>query len=72
MGTQGMSRKLAEALLSPLQLAQFLGVSRAALKVWREKGTGPKWVRVGGHAVRYAPRDVQAWLEQSATKTVRR
>lgn len=37
MGTQGMSRKLAEALLSPLQLAQFLGVSRAALKVWRRR-----------------------------------
>jgi excisionase family DNA binding protein len=50
------------ALLSPQQLADYLGVPLATVYRWRHESTGPRGIKVGKH-VRYRHRDVEAWLE---------
>jgi len=44
------------------EAAHFLGISSSGLRKWRNKGTGPRYVRLG-RLIRYIPADVQAWLE---------
>lgn len=51
-----------KGLLSPEQLAAFLGVPLATIYKWRAVGTGPRGYRVGRH-VRFAPAEVAQWLE---------
>ncbi len=53
---------LGNTLLSPQQLADYLGVPLATIYRWRYEGTGPRGIKVGKH-VRYRQRDVEAWLE---------
>jgi excisionase family DNA binding protein len=50
------------ALLSPQQLADYLGVPVATVYRWRHESTGPRGIKVGKH-VRYRQRDVETWLE---------
>jgi excisionase family DNA binding protein len=50
------------ALLSPQQLADYLGVPLATVYRWRYEGTGPRGIKVGKH-VRYRRQDVERWLE---------
>ncbi len=54
-----------QAMLSPTELAEFLGVPLHTVYAWRHKGTGPKGCKVGKH-VRYRMADVQAWLDVQA------
>ena len=53
---------LDDVLLSPQQLADYLGVPLATVYRWRCEGTGPRGIKVGKH-VRYRQRDVEAWLD---------
>lgn len=53
---------LNDALLSPQQLAEYLGVPLATVYRWRYEGTGPRGMKVGKH-VRYRRGDVEAWLD---------
>lgn len=48
-------------LLSPQQLADYLGVPVRTVYAWNHQGTGPTPIRVGKH-VRYRPSEVDAWL----------
>lgn len=50
------------ALMSPQQLADYLGVPVATVYRWRHESTGPRGIKVGKH-VRYRRRDVESWLE---------
>ncbi|MEX0755007.1 MAG: helix-turn-helix domain-containing protein [Actinomycetota bacterium] len=50
-----------EALLTPAELAHYLGVPTATLTRWRYVRSGPSFLRVGRH-VRYAWWDVQEWI----------
>jgi excisionase family DNA binding protein len=43
------------------QVAEYLGVPVRTLELWRHKGAGPKYARVGKY-VRYRWSDVEAWL----------
>jgi excisionase family DNA binding protein len=52
-------------LLSPEQLAEYLGVPLATIYRWRTRGAGPVGHKVGRH-VRYRLRTVDAWLDQQA------
>jgi excisionase family DNA binding protein len=52
---------LSERLLSPDDVAAFLGVPVTTLYQWRYKGIGPRGLRVGRH-LRYRQSDVDAWL----------
>ncbi|AXB45381.1 helix-turn-helix transcriptional regulator [Amycolatopsis albispora] len=54
-----------EALWTPDDLAEFLGIPEKTLREWRTKNYGPRWVKMGKH-VRYLPDAVQAWVSQLA------
>jgi predicted DNA-binding transcriptional regulator AlpA len=43
-------------------LARKLGLVPETLQLWRRKGTGPAFLKLG-RAVRYRVRDIEAWLE---------
>jgi predicted DNA-binding transcriptional regulator AlpA len=45
------------------EAAKYFGVSDEALRVWRRRGSGPKFYRIGGKLVRYALADLVAWRE---------
>lgn len=49
-------------LLSPEELASFLGVPLKTVYRWRSRGEGPAAFKVGRH-VRYGLGDVHAWLD---------
>lgn len=49
-------------LLTAAELAAKLHKTAAALAQWRYKGTGPKFIKLGG-GIRYRASDVEAWLD---------
>ena len=51
-----------ERLLSPEDLAEYLGVPLKTVYRWRYRGEGPASYRVGRH-VRYKLEDVEVWLQ---------
>ena len=51
-----------ERLLSPADVASYLGVPLRTVYRWRSRGEGPRGYRVGRH-VRYMLDDVDRWLE---------
>ncbi|MFZ0013294.1 MAG: helix-turn-helix domain-containing protein [Acidimicrobiia bacterium] len=50
-------------LLSPQQVAEYLGIPVATLHQWRYRREGPPGFRVGRH-VRYRRSDVDDWIER--------
>ncbi|MFJ7063182.1 helix-turn-helix transcriptional regulator [Streptomyces microflavus] len=56
-----MKRPLPDRYLTPIDLADLLGVSIETIYQWRRKDTGPRGFRVGRH-LRYDPEDVRAWV----------
>jgi predicted DNA-binding transcriptional regulator AlpA len=52
---------MAEKHLTPLELAQRLGVSLRSIERWRTTGEGPAFVRAGARAVRYPLAAIEAW-----------
>ena len=57
-----MTDPVMERLVAPADLAEKLSVTIGQLAQMRYLGTGPEYVKVGTR-VRYAPSDVQAWLD---------
>ena len=49
--------------LTPRQAAQYIGVSDAALRLWRSEGRGPRFFRAGEKLVRYRRTDLDSWIE---------
>lgn len=49
------------------ETAEFLGITERALVRRRQRGTGPDYVRVG-RSIRYAPRDVGAWVQANTCR----
>ena len=54
-----------ERLLTVEELADLLQVPVRSVYVWRQKGIGPRGIRVGKY-VRYRPSEVNRWLEAQA------
>jgi hypothetical protein len=53
-----------DRLLTPAEAAELLGdMPVDTLRLWRYRGTGPRYVRVGRH-VRYRPADLAAWIDE--------
>ena len=50
-----------ERLMSPTDLAAYLGVPLQTVYGWRCRGGGPRGHRIGKH-VRYRQADVEEWL----------
>ena len=51
------------SLMSPAEVAMFLGVPLRTVYRWRSQRGGPRGYRVGRH-VRYRIEDVEAWLDE--------
>lgn len=49
-------------LLKTSEVADLLQLSSATLEKFRSCGTGPRWVKVGGRAVRYRPEDIEDFV----------
>jgi predicted DNA-binding transcriptional regulator AlpA len=45
------------------EAARYLGVSGAALRLWRSEGKGPRFFRAGEKLVRYRRIDLDFWIE---------
>lgn len=56
-----------ENLLSPKQLAKYLGVTTLTLSQYRVQGRGPKYLKLG-RVIRYRPSDVQEWIDEELEK----
>jgi predicted DNA-binding transcriptional regulator AlpA len=52
-------------LLTNCEAAELLGLKPNTLEIWRWKGCGPTYRKVG-RLVRYAESDVLAWLDHHA------
>jgi excisionase family DNA binding protein len=57
----------ARRLMTPEELAEYLGVTLHCVYAWSSRGGGPKVLRVGAR-LRYRPAEVEAWLD-SVTDT---
>jgi hypothetical protein len=51
-----------DALLTSVELARTLKVNDRLPEVWRQNGSGPPYMRVGGRRVLYRWGDALAWL----------
>ncbi|MFF7178999.1 helix-turn-helix domain-containing protein [Streptomyces sp. NPDC008121] len=56
-----MARVLPERYLTPVDLADLLGIPLETVYQWRRKDTGPRGFRVGRH-LRFDPEDVRVWV----------
>lgn len=54
-----------QKMISPKELAVFLGVPLQTVYEWNHSGAGPRYSRFGKH-VRYAPADIEAWVSARA------
>jgi predicted DNA-binding transcriptional regulator AlpA len=56
-------------LITPSELATALGVSEVTLQVWRQKGNGPRFTKLGKN-IFYPLREVQKWTETNVLDRV--
>lgn len=59
-----------DRLLSPAELAAYLGVPIATIYAWRHRRQGPPGFRAGRH-LRYRLADVQRWITAQLEDTSR-
>jgi excisionase family DNA binding protein len=50
-----------DQLIDQTALCRMLGVTTKTVEMWRVRGRGPRFVKVGS-LVRYRKADIQAWL----------
>lgn len=55
-------------LLTEKQVARLLRVSLASVRRWRQRKTGPTYIKVGA-CVRYRREDVETWLRSRELRT---
>jgi predicted DNA-binding transcriptional regulator AlpA len=65
LDSRGRREATAEPLnvLTPQQAARYVGVSEAALRLWRSRGVGPRHFKAGEKLIRYRRCDLDAWIE---------
>lgn len=54
---------MANDLIGPEELAEYLGIPLPSVYTMNSRGTGPRRIRVGKH-VRYRKADVDRWLDE--------
>jgi Helix-turn-helix domain len=59
-----------KSVLNQIEAARFLRVQPRTLESWRQRRTGPRFIRYSQRCVRYRPRDLQEWLDAQAVETV--
>ncbi len=65
MNRHSQTRKLTarSPLLTEVDAAAYLNLTRRALQAWRYQGRGPRYVKISARAVRYRPEDLESWVE---------
>lgn len=58
-----------KGMMSDLQAAEYLGVSKNTLRHWRCEKRGPAYVK-NGRAARYSRKDLDAWMAQNRNLTI--
>jgi len=53
----------------PRLLSKKINAKISTLKRWREKGIGPRYLKLNGHRILYRRADVLAWLERQIVET---
>lgn len=53
-----------DRLLTSHEAARWLGFQEVTLRVWRQKRTGPEYLRVGEKAIRYRRSALEMWAER--------
>ena len=64
-----------EKLMTPAQVAEYLGLAEGTLQNWRVSRQGPKYVKLGkgrNCKVAYRPADVDAWVMSMTVPLLRR
>lgn len=56
-------------LLTPDQVAAYLGLSAETLAQWRSQRRGPRYVKVARQVVRYRGEDVDKWVLEQMVET---
>lgn len=59
---EAMRRQRSTEFLSPLQVAELLGMSAWNLLLWRKKGFGPPFFKITRNMIRYPRVEFEAWL----------
>ncbi len=59
---------MADQLLGPAEVSDYLGVPVTTLYQWRSHRTGPPAIRVGRH-LRYRRSALERWLDQQSADT---
>lgn len=54
---------MTDKLLTPIEAGEMLAMSRGALAQLRYLGTGPRYVKLTGRAIRYRLEDITDWIE---------
>ncbi len=57
------------ALLRPAEAAELVGVEARALEAWRNRGSGPRYVKVSPRCIRYRRIDLIEWAERRLQST---
>jgi len=50
-------------LINEYEAAAYIGHSVRALRNWRVRGGGPRFVKISGRSVRYRRIDLDKWIE---------
>lgn len=58
------SSQPAPPLLTEVEAAAYLKLTRRALQAWRYQGRGPRFVKISARAVRYQQQDLEQWVEK--------
>jgi len=53
-----------DSLFTESQTAQYLNFTPRCLQAWRQRGGGPKYVRISSRAIRYRKIDLDDWIEE--------
>lgn len=59
---------LNKEFITTKEFAEMLGVTENTIVIWRTKGFGPKYYKLG-RSVRYKKADVEAWIDENISQS---
>ena len=62
-------RQATLGLYSPREIGELTGLDERTLAVWRHKGVGPRYVKVGSRNVFYRLDDIEEWINSGIVET---
>ena len=51
------------------EIADMLNLTTQTLMLWRKRGIGPKWVKLGQNIVRYPITEYEEWMDGNNDKS---